>query len=41
MEEAALMERMALTVSEAVYDKISEFKTVREAYEELGALYGN
>ena len=41
VEEAGLMERMALSISETVYDKISEFKTVREAYEELGTLFGN
>ena len=41
MEEAGLMERIALMVCETVYDKISESKTVQEAYEELGLLYGN
>jgi hypothetical protein len=41
VEEAGLMERMALSISGTVFDKISEFKTVREAYEELGSLFGN
>ena len=41
VEEAGLMERMALSICETVYDKISEFETVREAYEELGTLFGN
>ena len=41
IEEAALMERMALSISETIYDKISELKTVWEAYEELEVLFGN
>ena len=41
MKEASLMQRMALMVCETVYDKISEFKTVQEAYKELGMLFGN
>jgi hypothetical protein len=40
VEEAGLKEKMALTICDIVYEKISDFETVHEAYNELVALFG-